>query len=93
MIINGINFPKEILNKYTIKDNSIIVNLDEKVKINKKRFCGKIINDFNINLNPDSEIANAIQKDEYKDFDIKDLAECYLMNNLDEIKNVKVSIN
>ena len=39
-IILNIDFPRELLNKYMIKDDSIIVNIREKVKINKKRFNG-----------------------------------------------------
>ncbi len=47
-IIN-VDFPDELVNKYNIYDNAIIINLEHKIKIHKKRFNGIIINDYEIN--------------------------------------------
>lgn len=47
-IILNIDFPKETINKYNIFDEAIIVNLDGDVKIDKKRFSGININDYEI---------------------------------------------
>ena len=49
-IILNIDFPSELLNKYNIFDEAIIVNIHNKVKINKKRFNGLIINDYDISV-------------------------------------------
>ena len=87
-IILNIDFPEEVLNKYIIYDNSIIITLEEKVKIHKKRFNGKIISDYSICLEPNSQIFNNLNKYKYKNFDIKDLTECYIINAPDEIDNI-----
>lgn len=87
-IILNLDFPEELINKYIIFENSIIINLEEKVKIHKKRFCGKIINNYNIDLKEHSKISQSLKKEEYKEFDLKDLVECYVLNNKEELKNV-----
>ncbi len=50
-IIFNFDFPEELLNKYTIFEYANIINLDNNVKINKKRFNGVNINDYEIELN------------------------------------------
>jgi hypothetical protein len=87
-IIINVDFPEEIINKYAIYDNGIIINLEEPVKIYKKRFNGKIINDYEINLKEDSKIYEALSKEEYKKFELKDLAEYYIENSPEELKNI-----
>lgn len=47
-IILNIDFPEELINKYNIYEESIIVNLKGNVKINKKRFNGMNIHDYEI---------------------------------------------
>ncbi len=47
-IILNIDFPKELLNKYNIYDEAIIINLKGNMKINSKRFNGININDYEI---------------------------------------------
>ena len=56
LIIN-VDFPEEVLNRYAIYDNSIIVNLEDSINIHKKRFAGKIINDYEISLKQNTNIA------------------------------------
>ena len=87
-LILNVDFPEENINKYVINDNSIIINLEEKLKIKKKRFNGKIINDYNIKLKHNSQIAKALRKKEYQNFDIKDLAEVYILNKPKEIDDI-----
>lgn len=47
-IIVNFDFPKELLNQYNIYDEAIIINIEGNMKINKKRFNGLVINDFEI---------------------------------------------
>ena len=54
-IIINVDFPKEVLNKYTLNDKAIIITIDEEIKIKKKRFCGIIINNYNIELKNEEE--------------------------------------
>ena len=84
------DFPDEVLNKYYIYDNAIIINLEEFVNIHKKRFSGKIINDYNILLKENSNIAIELQKVEYKKYDLKDLAELFVIKYPREAENIVV---
>lgn len=53
-IILNVDFPSELINKYNIYEKAIILNLKGNVKINKKRFNGININDYEINIyNPE----------------------------------------
>lgn len=49
-IILNIDFPKELLNKYNIYENAIIININGNMKIEKKRFNGITINNYEINV-------------------------------------------
>ena len=49
-IIINIDFREEELNKYNIPDEAIIVNIDGNIEINKKRFNGLNINDYEISF-------------------------------------------
>jgi len=48
-IIN-VDFPEELINKYRIHDNSIIININEKINLKSKRFNGININDYRIKI-------------------------------------------
>lgn len=50
-IILNMDFPNELMNKFNIYDEAIILNLDGDIKINKKRFSGLNINNYEISLN------------------------------------------
>lgn len=89
LIINY-DFPEELINKYSIYDNSIIINTEEPISIHKKRFNGKIINDYNISLEKNSDIEIELKKEIYQKFDIKDLTEIFIMQYPEEICNVIV---
>ena len=49
-IIINVDFPKELLNKYRIKEDSNIINLRGKMKIVQKRFNGLNINNYEIDF-------------------------------------------
>ena len=53
-IIVNFDFPNEIINKYNINQDAIIINLQGNIKIENKRFKGTNINDYEIKaLNAD----------------------------------------
>ena len=52
-IILNVDFPNELVNKYMIKEDAVIINVQGKVKINKKRFNGLIINNYEIDFRDD----------------------------------------
>ena len=87
-VIFNIDFTEDQLNKYRINDECLIISLDEKVIIHKKRFSGKIISDYEIKLKYDSKIYNDLIQPKYKKYDLKDLSFCYLINNPEEEKNI-----
>ena len=76
------------MNKYIIFDEAILVNLEEEVKIRKKRFNGKIINNYKIKAEPNSKLAEFLSRNEYKNFETNDLTEVYIANNPKEIQNI-----
>lgn len=54
-IILNVDFPSELINQYNIYENAIIVNIRGNVKINKKRFNGITINDYEISFDKGEE--------------------------------------
>lgn len=54
-VIINFDFPEENLNQYNINENAIIINLNGKIKINKKRFSGTIITDYEVEIEPDNK--------------------------------------
>ena len=54
-IIINVDFPKELLNKYRIKEDSDIINLRGKMKIIQKRFNGLNINNYEIDFRDDKK--------------------------------------
>jgi len=49
-VILNIDFPEEVINKYKIYDNSILINLNEKIILQSKRFNGININYYKIKV-------------------------------------------
>ena len=47
-IILNIDFPSELINKYNLNDNAVIINIKGNVTIKNKRFNGININDYEI---------------------------------------------
>lgn len=54
-IIINVDFPNELFNKYSINENSIIVNVKNRIKINKKRFNGLNIDNYEIDFREDKK--------------------------------------
>ena len=70
-IILNLDFPQEVLNKYNINDEAIIVNFEGGINIEKKRFNGININDYEIKvLN-----SNEIDFSKTTEFALKDIYE------------------
>jgi len=69
-IILNVDFPTELINKYNIYEEAIIINLQGNVKINNKRFNGININDYEITYSNEDmyfENYNIIEKYYKKD--------------------------
>ena len=89
-LILNIDFPNELINKYNINDEAIIINICGNIKINKKRFNGLIINDYEVSVN--NEIIDSSVKYNLSKYYIKQIYEsCFYKNIpfLDFIKKVK----
>lgn len=85
-IILNIDFPKELINKYTIGRNAIIINLEEKVMIENRNFNGIVISDYQ--LNAIEKVDNMIQI--YPDLEKNHVCEVdFLSLSAEEIKNKK----
>lgn len=67
-IILNIDFPEEMLNKYTINKKAILVNIDSKININNKTFSGVNINYYDIKISDDI-MKKFIENNVYKTFD------------------------
>ena len=93
-IILNIDFSKEILNKYQVNENVIIVNLEGDIKINQKRFNGINVNDYEIEVGREE----LIWRKNMEKFRTKDLLESVLymkdtfQNICNKIRKNKVSI-
>lgn len=76
-IILNIDFSNELINQYNLPENSIIININNKVKIAKKRFNGININDYEIKyLNIDE-----FDYDKYSLYEQKDIYESQIYQN------------
>ena len=93
-IILNIDFNKEILNKYKINENAIIINLEGNMKIEDKRFNGINVNDYEIYVGREE----LIWRQNFKKYRTKDLLEAVLymkdtFNSIStKIRKNKVSI-
>ena len=76
-LILNIDFPKELINEFTIYDNSIIINWEDNLKIRKKRFSGKIIEKINLDLAENSEVAEFIKQNNLEKYDERDV--CHVL--------------
>lgn len=54
-IILNVDFPNELINKFAINEEAIIINVHGKVKIDKKRFNGLNINNYEIDFRDDKK--------------------------------------
>ena len=74
-LILNIDFPKEVMNEFAIYDNSTIINWEDNLKIKKKRFCGKIIEEINLDLSENSEVAEFIKRNNLENYDERDVCQ------------------
>lgn len=83
-IIINIDFPNELINKYNIKEDAIILNVKLKTKIINKRFNGLTINDYEIDFRDDKKNDKALENKYY----LKDLYESqfYKKQRISDIK-------
>lgn len=54
-IIVNMDFVQDVLNTYNIKNDAVIVNLEGSMRINKKRFNGMIVNDYDLQYSDDMD--------------------------------------
>lgn len=73
-IILNFDFNKEILNKYKINENAIIINMEGDMEIYRKRFNGINVNDYEIEVEKDS----VVWRNNMQNFKTKDLLEASL---------------
>lgn len=74
-LILNIDFPKELINEFTIYDNSTIINWEDNLKIRKKRFNGKIIEEINLDLAENSEVSEFIKQNNLEKYDERDVCQ------------------
>lgn len=55
-IILNIDFSNDLLKKYVLPNKCIFVDLNDELKIKQKKFCGVIVNDYQINLPVDCKL-------------------------------------
>lgn len=84
-IILNLDFNKEVLNRYKINENAIIINLEGDIKIESKRFNGININDYEIEVGREE----IIWRENMKNFRTKDLLEAvlYMKDTFQNIRN------
>lgn len=63
-IIVNFDLPEETINQYNISENAIILSLGEELNINKKRFNGIIVKDYDIQSEYRKEINEIQDKNE-----------------------------
>lgn len=73
-IVLNFDFNKEILNKYKINENAIIINMEGDMEIYRKRFNGINVNDYEIEVEKDS----VVWRNNMQNFKTKDLLEASL---------------
>ena len=73
-IILNLDFNMQVLNKYKINENAIIINVEGDMKIRSKRFSGININDYEIEVGREE----IIWRENMREFKNKDLLETVL---------------
>ena len=77
-LILNIDFPEELVNKYRICDEAVIVNLYEKINIDSKRFNGTNINYYKLKIPEGYKLEGFSSEIIYE-------SSIYKMNNFNEI--------
>jgi len=87
-IILNMDFNEEILNRYRLNENAIIINLEGDIRIRDKRFNGININDYEIEVGR----TESIWRENMQKFRTKDLLESVLYMK-DTFHNIYIKIN
>ena len=74
-LILNVDYPKEILNQFTIFDKATIINLEGDIKINKKRFSGRIISDYKYNVDQQSDVKKYILDNGLENYDEREICQ------------------
>ena len=91
-IILNIDFQEDVLNSYNIYDNATIVNFENSLTIHKKRFCGRIINWYKLQLIDESELLEIIKDESLEKYEFNEIMEYfYYLGKLD-FNEVKFTI-
>lgn len=86
-VIFNFNFEEEILNRYKIDDNAILINLKEKINVNSKRFSGINIHSYEIDFK--NRLISLLDWTKY--FEKAEIYESYLYRN-DKIESIAQDI-
>lgn len=96
-IILNIDIPKEIINLYNIKDDAIIVNFEENVKIRKKRFAGVIIDGYKSKLDVKDVVKNEeimryslLKSENEEKYDFNEILEYYYLLGKIDTEDIKI---
>ena len=85
-IIINLDFPEELVNKYAINPDAIIVNINNQIKIKSKQFSG--INVHNMKLLIPKNYNTEFEKNSiYNDFEANEIYEASILNmEFDEVQ-------
>ena len=86
-IILNIDFPNELINKYMIKEDAIIINVQGKAKINRKRFNGLMVNNYEIDFRDDIKSEENLLGDEFYLRDVYE-SRIYKKQTFSDIRNI-----
>ena len=84
-IILNMDFNKELLNRYKINENAIIINLEGNMKIDNKRYNGININDYEIEVGKEETIWRE-NKEKYYNKELLEKA-LYCKDSFKNIRN------
>ena len=87
ILIVNFDFVQEAINQYNVNENAIIINLNDRIKIDKKRFSGLIITDYEV------EFRKHEIECEQKILDIEDILKKQEEFSLKEILEEKIYMN
>lgn len=87
-IILNLDFNKQVLNRYKINENAIIINIEGDMQINTKRFNGININNYEIEVGREENIW----RENMQKFRKRDLLEAVIYKR-DTFQNIRNKIN
>lgn len=85
-IIINLDFPEELVNKYAINPDAIIININNQIKIKSKQFAGINVHNMKL-LIPKNYNAEFEKNSVYNDFEANEIYEASIINmEFDEIQ-------